>query len=200
METLNTCTLQCIWLYPPPCFGEGLIGSRFHNSLITPSKGSQDTAILSLQELASSLPRQSSPCQQLSTPTTPELTDIDNKTGGRISGLAWMCAHMRVSLRLGEKVQEWTLIPTPPPREEFCVHLVAILSHGGIKTDFMEAWRGIQRGSRTERKMYNDPRCHSHDFWTALVTHSVLQRRWRIVSLVMHHKCNTIWECSSHTQ
>lgn len=77
--------------------------SGFHNSLITPSKGSQDTAFLSLQELPSSLPQQSSPCQHPSTPTTLEPTDIDNKTGGRISGLAWMCAHVRVSLRVGEK-------------------------------------------------------------------------------------------------
>lgn len=111
-----------------------------------------------------------------------------------------MCAHVHVSFRVGEKIQEWTLIPTITPREQLSWHLVAILSHSGLKLDFMEAWRRIQRGSRTERKMYNDPRCHSHDFWTALVTRSVLQRRWRIVSLVMHHKCNTICECSSHTQ
>jgi len=104
-----------------------------------------------------------------------------------------MCAHMRVSFRVGEKVQEWTL------REGLSVHMVAILSQGGIKADFREAWRGIQRGRRTERKMYNDPCCQSHDFWTALVTCILLQRRLRIVSLVMHHKCNTIWDCSSHT-
>lgn len=59
------------------------------------------------------------------------------------------------------------------------MHLVAILSLGRIKTDFMEAWRRIQRGSSTERKMYNDPRCHRRDFWTALVSHTVLQRRGR---------------------
>ena len=64
-----------------------LIGGRFHYGLITPSKRSQDTAILSPQELPWSLPPHSSPCQQPSTPTTPEPTDIDNKTGGRISRL-----------------------------------------------------------------------------------------------------------------
>lgn len=63
-----------------------------------------------------------------------------------------MCAHMRVSLRAGEKVQEWTLIPSPPPREGLSVHLVAILSRSRIKTDFTEAWGGIQRGRRTERR------------------------------------------------
>ena len=191
-ERLNICTLYtasgCIL---PFCFSEGLIGSRFHNSLIKPCKGSRDTAILSLQELPSSLPQQSRACQQPSTPTTPEPPDIDNKTGGRISGLARMCARRCVRCEAGEKVQEWTPVPTPPPpRVELGLYLVAILSRGGIKTDFMRAWRGIQRGSCTERKMYDDPRCHSHDFWTALVTRSVLQRRWRIVSPVMHHKWN----------
>lgn len=47
----------------------------------------------------------------------------------------------------------------------------------------MEAWGGIQRGCCTERKMCNDPRCHSLDCWTAQVTHTVLQERWRTVSL-----------------
>lgn len=64
-----------------------------------------------------------------------------------------MCAHMRVSCEAGEKVQEWTLVPTPPPpRVELGLYQVAILSHSGIKTDFMRAWRGIQTGSCTERK------------------------------------------------
>lgn len=117
------------------------------------------------------------------------------------AGSAGWCECVHTCLYIGALANpEWTLISTPPPREELGVHLVAILSQGGIKIDLMETWRGIQRGHRTKRKMYNDPRCHSHDFWTALVTCNVLQRRWRIVSLVMHHKCNTIWECSSHTQ
>lgn len=35
---------------------------------------------------------------------------------------------------------------------ELGLHLVDILFHSGIKVDFTEAWGGIQRGSRTERK------------------------------------------------
>lgn len=46
----------------------------------------------------------------------------------------------------------WTLILAPPPRDELGLHLVDILFHSGIKVDFTEAWGGIQRGSRTERK------------------------------------------------
>lgn len=64
-----------------------------------------------------------------------------------------------------------------------------------------DGWTGLKRKQqhRWGKKACNDFCCHSHDFWTALVTHTVLPRRWRIVSLVMHHKCNTKWGCCSHT-
>lgn len=68
----------------------------------------------------------------------------------------------------------------------------------GMKVDCRETWGGIQRDESTERKMYNDQRCYGYGFWTVLVTCAVLQRRLRIASLVMHHKCITIWECSLH--
>lgn len=67
-----------------------------------------------------------------------------------------MSAHMCVwwGERGGkkEKVQEWTLIPVPLPRDQLDLHLPDILFHSGIKVDFTEAWRGIQRGGRTQRK------------------------------------------------
>lgn len=65
-----------------------------------------------------------------------------------------------------------------------------LLFHGGIKSDFMEAWWGIQWGSCIERKLYkNDPRCHSHDFWLLTVC---CRRDGELSSLVMYHECN-IW-------
>lgn len=108
-----------------------------------------------------------------------------------------MCAHMRVSLRVGEKVQEWTFKSTQRSA------LGAPGSYALTRRDKDRFLGGMERNTQSvayKRKMYNDPHCHSHDFWTALVTHSVLQWRWRMVRLAMHHKCNTIWECSSHTQ
>lgn len=64
-----------------------------------------------------------------------------------------MCTHAHlVKKKKKKRVHEWTLIPAPPPRDKLGLHLVDILFHSGIKVDFTETWRGIQRGSRTERK------------------------------------------------
>lgn len=79
------------------------------------------------------------------------------------------------------------------------MYLRALLSCSGRKDEgrFHGSVEKHTKGlDGAERKMYNDPCCHSHDFWTALVTCRVLPRRWRIVRLVMHHECNTIEECN----
>lgn len=65
-----------------------------------------------------------------------------------------MCTHACLvkKKKKKKKFYEWTLIPAPPPRDKPGLHLVDTLFRSRIKVDFTEAWRGIQRGSRTERK------------------------------------------------
>lgn len=101
-------------------------------------------------------------------------------------------------LRAVKKVQEWTLSPTSLPSKELSVYLLAELLLQRDESGLQEVMERNTESESSERKMYNDPRCHGYGFWTVLVTRVMLQRRLRTASPVMHHKCITIWEYSAH--
>lgn len=91
----------------------------------------------------------------------------------------------------------WTLTP---PRDKLGLHLLDILSRSGVKVDFTEAWRGIQRGSRTERKHVMTSAVTGAAFGQFRLLADLCIGNGEQRDFFMHHKCNIRWEYSSHTQ